>query len=191
MLRQPPTPPPPPGCWFNKICHLTSKRNPIVEIRRSFDCLISTMGFTILVRWHLYIESGPWFRNITDISSWIKFVLGSVRISAQSECQHILQPVFLIPGLSLYHVFPCSLDDLCRWQARYRVIPQEIESWIELSNTVCPFTIALPIIYINIYIYIWVIIVWCLSGTKSLPEPMMTHRQLDPYEQTTVELRSE
>ena len=32
--------------------------NPIVEIRWSYDRLISTMGFPILVR-HLYIESGP------------------------------------------------------------------------------------------------------------------------------------
>ena len=39
-------------------CHLTSIGNPIVEIRRSDDRLISTMGFPILVRWHLYIESG-------------------------------------------------------------------------------------------------------------------------------------
>ena len=30
-----------------------------MEIRRSYDRLISTMGFPILVRWHLYIESGP------------------------------------------------------------------------------------------------------------------------------------
>ena len=30
-----------------------------MEIRRSYDRLISTMGFPILVRLHLYIESGP------------------------------------------------------------------------------------------------------------------------------------
>ena len=30
-----------------------------MEIRRSYDRLTSTMGFPILVRWHLYIESGP------------------------------------------------------------------------------------------------------------------------------------
>ena len=42
-----------------KMCHLTSIENPIVEIRRSYDRLISTMGFPILVRWHLYTESGP------------------------------------------------------------------------------------------------------------------------------------
>ena len=33
-----------------KRCHLTSIGNPIVEIRRSYDHLISTMGFPILVR---------------------------------------------------------------------------------------------------------------------------------------------
>ena len=33
--------------------------NPIVEIRRSSDRLISIMGFPILVRCHLYIESWP------------------------------------------------------------------------------------------------------------------------------------
>ena len=41
------------------IQYHTSIGNPIVEIRRSHDRLISTMGFPILVRKHLYIESGP------------------------------------------------------------------------------------------------------------------------------------
>ena len=44
------------------MCRLTSIGNPIVEIRRSQDRLISTMGFPILVRQHLYIELGPWCR---------------------------------------------------------------------------------------------------------------------------------
>ena len=48
--------------------HLTSIGNPIVEIRRSYDHLISTMGFPILVRWHLYIESGPWCPQISTPS---------------------------------------------------------------------------------------------------------------------------
>ena len=30
-----------------------------MEIRRSYDRLISTMGFPILARRHVYIESGP------------------------------------------------------------------------------------------------------------------------------------
>ena len=30
-----------------------------MEIKRSYDRFISTAGYPILVRWHLYIESGP------------------------------------------------------------------------------------------------------------------------------------
>ena len=48
------------GGWFNIKMTFTSIVNPIVKIRRSYDRLISTMGFPILVRWHLYIQSGPW-----------------------------------------------------------------------------------------------------------------------------------
>ena len=51
-------------------CHLTSIGNPIVEIRRSYDRLISTMGFPILVRRHLYIEWGPTTHGIVLIS-WL------------------------------------------------------------------------------------------------------------------------
>ena len=53
------------GSWCHqgggsiKRWHLTSIGNPIVEIGRSYDRLISTMWFPILVRWRLYIESGP------------------------------------------------------------------------------------------------------------------------------------
>ena len=63
--------------WFNIIstlqgpdsiqrCRLTSKENPIVEIGWSYDHLISTMRFPILVSRHLYTESGPrcWNWNI-------------------------------------------------------------------------------------------------------------------------------
>ena len=46
--------------------------NPIVEIRQSYDCLTSTVGFPILVRRHLYSESGPcrlWTSNTTCSTS--------------------------------------------------------------------------------------------------------------------------
>ena len=53
-------------------CYLTSIGNPIVEIRRSYDRLISTMGFPIPVRWYLYIESGPNGINITALpTKWV------------------------------------------------------------------------------------------------------------------------
>ena len=54
-------------------CHLTGIGNPIVEIRRSYDRLISTMGFPIPVRCHLYIESGPWSRLRRCLSPVHKF----------------------------------------------------------------------------------------------------------------------
>ena len=38
-----------------------------MEIRRSYDHLISIMGFPILVRRHFYIESGPWlFKKMSE-----------------------------------------------------------------------------------------------------------------------------
>ena len=40
-----------------------------MEIRRSYDPLISTMGFPILIRLHLYIESGPRLLPLTDCMS--------------------------------------------------------------------------------------------------------------------------
>ena len=49
-------------------CRLTGIGNPIVEIRRSYDRLISTMGFPIPVRRHLYIELGPWSSTRTDFN---------------------------------------------------------------------------------------------------------------------------
>ena len=44
-----------------------------MEIRRSWDRLISTMGFPTLVRWHLYIESGPTFLNTFSSMKKFKF----------------------------------------------------------------------------------------------------------------------
>ena len=42
-----------------------------MEIRRSYDHLISTMVFPIPVRRHLYIESGPWTLMSIDIRTWM------------------------------------------------------------------------------------------------------------------------
>ena len=45
--------------FHSGIFCLSSIGNPIVEIRQSYDCLISTMVFPVLVRQYLDIESGP------------------------------------------------------------------------------------------------------------------------------------
>ena len=46
-----------------------------MEIRRSYDRLISTMGFPILVRRDLYIESGPWlqYADVIFCTCWKRF----------------------------------------------------------------------------------------------------------------------
>ena len=46
-------------------CRLTSIGSPIVEIRRSYDRVISTMGFPILVRRHLY-----WIRALVFLVAY-------------------------------------------------------------------------------------------------------------------------
>ena len=40
-----------------------------MEIRRSYDRLISTIGFPILVRCHLYIELGPRIFHANKVSN--------------------------------------------------------------------------------------------------------------------------
>ena len=69
-------------------CRLISIGIPIVEIRRPYDHLISTMGIPIPGRWHLYIESGP--RTV-----W-----------------HVLPPCWL-NGITLYHTVRCRCRLLC------------------------------------------------------------------------------
>ena len=56
--------------YKDDILPVTSIGNPIAEIRRSYDRLISAMGFPILVRWHLYIESGPWKPCRLQMDGW-------------------------------------------------------------------------------------------------------------------------
>ena len=51
------------GPRFNIKMPSYQYRESHLEIRRSYDRLISTMGFPILVKWHLYIGSGSWFQH--------------------------------------------------------------------------------------------------------------------------------
>ena len=82
-----------------------------MEIRRSYDRLISTMGFPILVRRHLYIESGPRKRSgdqypfaffvihcsdITWVSSCLKSLITQliVQMFVQDGNKEVMQKVF-------------------------------------------------------------------------------------------------
>ena len=51
-------------CWPHEFCYLgrcplTSIGNNIMEIRQSYNCLITRIVFPILVRCHIYIEMDP------------------------------------------------------------------------------------------------------------------------------------
>ena len=67
-----------------------------MEIRRSYDRLISTMGFPILVTLHLYIESGPWISNIncyaiviksSAITNAVQFIITSHSVMWKQEAE--------------------------------------------------------------------------------------------------------
>ena len=59
------------GGWSN-MCSLVCIGTPIVEIRRSYDCFITTLGFPILVRQNLYIESGSRPQCVNVITTHLK-----------------------------------------------------------------------------------------------------------------------
>ena len=90
-----------------KRCRLISIGNPIVEIRRSYDRLISTMGFPILVRWHLYIESGPWSLYVIIRKSFGKAFCAcheSHRICRRTIC------IQMVPGHEICLLTRYALD---------------------------------------------------------------------------------
>ena len=74
-----------------KICHLTSIGNTIVEIRRSYDRLISTMGFPIPVRWHIFY----WIRAL-EYYGWCNKNMSSCQYR-KHHCgdKTILRPSYL------------------------------------------------------------------------------------------------
>ena len=76
---------------------VTSIGNPIAEIRRSYDRLISTMGFPILIK-YLYIESTPWNLSLDNgvLSDWRDWVQ-----EVWSSC-----PYFLVSGILLFLRLP-------------------------------------------------------------------------------------
>ena len=72
------------GPLFNIRCHLTSIGNLIVEIRPSYDYIISTMEFPTMVGWHLYIESGSWTYNQMLVSTVATDAVDALVLKSQS-----------------------------------------------------------------------------------------------------------
>ena len=65
-----------------------------MEIRRSYDRLIFTMGFPILVRWHLYIEQAGKLKFFGTRPNWAVFYTTYTKF-------HLPRPVLHSPG----HIF--------------------------------------------------------------------------------------
>ena len=82
-----------------KLYHLNSIGNAIVEIRRSYDRLISTMVFPILVRQHLYIESGPWSHQNVAAQHLSVVEPLHIKLYAVPECMPTILHITLRPPL--------------------------------------------------------------------------------------------
>ena len=152
-----------PGPWFNIKITLTSIGNPIVEIRRSYDRLISTMGFPILVRRRLYIESGPWF--LQDIRD-------NGRLSHSRPHSLTDRP---IPGWQTLHYWP--VFNSLRPRRNRRHFADDSFTWIFLNENISISNkISLKFIpkssITNIPALVQ-IMAWRLPGDKPLSEPMM------------------
>ena len=74
-----------------------------MEIRQSYDRLISTMGFPLPVRWHLNIESGPSLIGI--LSSTREFQCRQANCKIW-HCQNTLSVhVIIYHEMILWHIF--------------------------------------------------------------------------------------
>ena len=128
------------GPWFN--IKMSCIGTPIVEIRRSYDRLISTMGFPIPVRWYLYIDSGPCMlpaahiAQNSDVMTWKSFFVLMLFCTRN-------QPIN--GGVPSQRVINCetSIFILCwpkqgylkNWQSRYR--------WFGILWRPCNFTVMI------------------------------------------------
>ena len=139
-------------------CHLTSIGNPIVELRRSYDRLISTMGFPILVTQHLYSESGPWC-PLPGLLSWypISSLIQAMHVVGQWEtnlctplgsficCWH-LERVFYcleaLQGCANKHsdFWTCKKDTFCQdgseTKGCYQNLPSSGAQWYVHNESV-------------------------------------------------------
>ena len=102
-----------PAPWFNiKMTSYQYKKSHSGD-RRSDDRLISTIGFPILVRLHLYIESGPWWQ-------------------ASYGPYHSLE----LPNHGIRHVMCCT-----SWQCSVVLSRDPSDWWLKPDQAPVPLTI--------------------------------------------------
>ena len=136
--------------------------------------LISRIGFLILVRWHLYIESGP-------------------RISYRS----IFRPNWTRSDIFLSFMYYANKALICI--QCWFVVSHHGTMWLHNEKSymyLCKY--LLNSLMINLctpsaaYMLQWTglalvqVMAYCLCGAKPLPEPMLPYCQLDPREKTSV-----
>ena len=89
-----------------------------MNIRRSYDRFISTMGFPILVRWHLYIESGPSsvYQILFVIHTYSIPILRRVSVSCELLITNVIYYVMQVrPYIILYWCSPTqSIHCYCK-----------------------------------------------------------------------------
>ena len=144
-----------------------------MEIRRSYDRLISTMGFPILVRWHLYIESGPW---------WLLYVL-VILVNICSDNGLILPPWhqanvwtktlnYTLPNKlkGNWNHIQTSLSRKCCWKCFLQAVSHFVlvSCWKDIHLSLNNYHRSIIKIYIYIYIY-WLGVV-CLHTLAVLLE---------------------
>ena len=107
-----------------KRCHLTSIENPTVEIRQSYNCLISTMGFPVLVRQHLCPASGP--RVLSYVAGCVQTSLSLIFFCSMSNwCCIRSRSAFILRSSSISprrtrsasSLFLRAFSSTCCWRA--------------------------------------------------------------------------
>ena len=84
--------------------HLISIGNPTMEIRRSYDRLITTMISPILVRRYVYIQSRTWISSVAlrqlhhgSLCVWAQSMRNSLKVKRHlllAGCKHLMTPVY-------------------------------------------------------------------------------------------------
>ena len=76
-------------------------------IRRTYDHLISIMGFPILVRWHIYIESGPCSQVTPHYTALFCAIIFHMDHSKGDN--RVLQRLVMRLNWLVMHFVPCML----------------------------------------------------------------------------------
>ena len=115
-------------CWPRSMASLgpNELRKSHSGIRQSHNCHISTMGFLIMVRRHLYIESGPWLQCVEWVEIFVEcqwYCIGLVKDCSSSSA---LTVGIMQSCTKLTILFP---EHKCETAPDYPLSMQVSDSW--------------------------------------------------------------